>query len=63
MLLAAIGTDEQPYTFVGKPLEPIIMNVPDPFIDEVQINLRSGAQSFLGQAHDGRDVRMRRGCG
>jgi hypothetical protein len=63
MLLTAIGADGHLYASIEQPKIALIHNRLNPFIDEIEIDLDSSAQSSLSQLDNSLNAGMRRGCG
>jgi hypothetical protein len=63
MLLTAIGTDRQFHTGIDQTKIALIHNCLYPFIDEIEIDIDSSAQSGLSKLDNSLNTGMRRGCG
>ena len=63
MLLTAVGADGHLYTSIQQTKIALIHSRLYPFIDEIEIDLDSSAQSSLSQLDNSLNAGMRRGCG
>ena len=63
MLLTAISTDRHLHPSIDQTKIALIHSRLYPFIDEIEIDLDSSAQSSLSQLDNSLNTGMRRGCG
>jgi len=63
MLLTAIGTDRHLHTSIDQTNIASIHSRLYSFINEIEINFDSSAQSSLSQLNNSLNTGMRRGCG
>ena len=62
MLLTSICTHKKLYPRPGQFNQTTIAQVPDPLINQVQVDVNIGLYGFLAESCDSSNVGMRRGC-
>jgi hypothetical protein len=63
VLLATIGADEKLRAGIAELEKSVIVEVPHPFIDKIEINVDARAKPLLTETCNRCDVRVWRGCG